>query len=331
MNVAILGVGRMGSFHAGTLSHHPDVAELRIFDLDRARATALAEELRGVAMPSAAAALDGADAAVIATPTAEHVALIESCVEAGVPAFTEKPVALTLADTRRVVGSVEQAGAILQVGFQRRFDRGYLAARGQIEAGMLGVVYSFSMISRDREPPWEGYIGTSGGIFRDLHIHDFDALRWLSGQEVGEIQAMGSTVGQEMFARYQDAATTVMNVRLSGGTLGMISGARHNPAGYDIRVDVFGSKGSLVIGLDPRTPTRSVEADRPELAGPAYPGFYERFGAAYRAELGHFLRVARGEAENPCTATDALEALRIAEAADLSFRQGRPVRLAELD
>jgi myo-inositol 2-dehydrogenase/D-chiro-inositol 1-dehydrogenase len=326
----MLGVGRMGAFHAASLRRNSSVSELRMFDADIERAAAMAQELEAEAAASIDAALDGADAAVIATPSATHAQIIDLCLGRRIPAFSEKPLALDLDETRRVARAVEAAGGVLQVGFQRRFDAGFQAARRAVRDGSLGHVYSYAMFSRDRVPPAEAYIATSGGMFRDLHIHDFDITRWLFGQEVEEVFVMGSTAGLPEYEQYGDVATSVLTLRLAGGTLGMISGARHNPAGYDIRVELFGSGGTLAVGLDPRTPTRSVERDGPEFPGPAYPDFQTRFREAYAAELDHFLRLARGEAENPCTAVDALEALRIAEAADASLRRGRPVRLEEI-
>jgi myo-inositol 2-dehydrogenase/D-chiro-inositol 1-dehydrogenase len=330
MRVAMFGVGRMGAFHAANLRRHAAVSELRVFDVDAERRARVALQLAAVDAKSAEEALQRADAAVIATPSATHGELIERCMQAGIPAFTEKPLALDLDETRRLVRRIEEARGVVQVGFQRRFDAGFRAARDAIADGKLGHVYSFSMFSRDRLPPAEAYIATSGGVFRDLHIHDFDATRWLFGQDVVEVHASGSNAGFPEYERYGDAATTVVTVRLSGGSLGMLTGARHNPAGYDIRVDIFGAQDTVCIGLDRHTPTRSLETSGPPFSGPAYPDFQTRFARAYAAELDHFLKLTSGDAQNPCTAADALQALRIAEAAAASMRNGRTVRLDEI-
>jgi len=194
----------------------------------------------------------------------------------------------------------------------------------------IGDVFSFLMVSCDRLPPPDAYIATSGGQFKDQLIHDFDITRWLFGQEALEVTATGSTLGVPQYEAMGDVGTSAVLLRLSGGSLGLITGLRHNEAGYDIHVEVHGAKDTLAIGIDPRTPWRSAEADAPPLAGPAYPSFFVRFDGAYRAELAHFLRFARGEAENACTAADALEALRIAEAASRSYREKRTVKLAEI-
>lgn len=330
VRVAILGVGRLGAFHASVLGSHPSVTELRVHDADPARGADVAAKVKGRPAASVAEALDGADAVVIVTPTGTHAELIRGCIARGLPAFCEKPIAFGLGETERIVREVEAARAVLQIGFQRRFDAGYREARRLLREGAVGTVYSFYMTSRDALPPADAYVETSGGHFKDQLIHDFDATRWLFGVEVDEVFATGSTLGFERYRAFDDVATSAVILRLANGTLGLVSGARHNPSGYDVRVEICGSRESIAVGLDARAPIRSVETDAPRRASPAYPDFFTRFGAAYRAELDHFLRLARGEVENPCTVADALEALRIAEAADRSRRAGRPVRLAEI-
>jgi myo-inositol 2-dehydrogenase/D-chiro-inositol 1-dehydrogenase len=330
MRVGLLGVGRLGASHAETLRSLPDVDEIRIHDADAARARETATKVKGRAVDSADAALDGVDAVVIVTPTDTHSALIKKAMDARLPTFCEKPIAIGIDETKDIVAHVKRTGGRLQIGFQRRFDAGYLAARRELREGRLGTVYSFSMTSRDRLPPPDAYIKTSGGQFKDQMIHDFDITRWLFADEVEEVTAWGSTLGHPTYDAMRDVATSAVLLRLRSGAIGTIIAARHNEAGYDIRVEINGGKDTIAIGLDPRTPVRSVERDAPRLAGPPYPTFFVRFGDAYRAELEHFLRFARGEAPNPCTAEDALEALRIAEAAGRSWREHRAVRLSDV-
>jgi len=141
---------------------------------------------------------------------------------------------------------------------------------------------------------------------------------------------LGSTQGFDHYEAMGDVATAAVLMRLQRGAIGSASAARHNEAGYDIRVEVYAAKDTIAVGWDARTPVRSVERDMPALAGPRYPSFFVRFDAAYRAELAHFLRFAKGDAVNPCTVADAHEALRLAEAATLSLRERRPVRLNEI-
>jgi myo-inositol 2-dehydrogenase/D-chiro-inositol 1-dehydrogenase len=330
MRVAILGVGRLGAFHAKVLSETKDVDELRIYDADAARAKEVAASLKAQAAASVDDALKGVDTAVIVTPTNTHALLIKRCLDARIATFCEKPIAMGIPETHDIVAHVERAKGRLQIGFQRRFDAGYRTARDAIRAGKLGNIYSFVMVSCDRLPPPDAYVATSGGEFKDQLIHDFDITRWLFGQEAVEVTATGSTLGFPQYEAMGDVGTSAVLLRLSGGSLGLVTGLRHNEAGYDIHVEIHGAKDTLAIGVDPRTPWRSVESDAPPLAGPPYPTFFVRFDGAYRAELAHFLRFARGDAENPCTAADALEALRIAEAAGRSHREGRTVKVSEI-
>jgi len=330
MRIAILGVGRLGAFHAKVLRELPEVDELRINDADAARAASLARELGAVHAPTIDAALDKADAVVIVTPTGTHAELIRRALALGIAVFCEKPIALDLAATRGVVEDAARRKGRVQIGFQRRFDAGFREARRRVRGGELGTVYSFQMTSCDALPPPDAYVETSGGQFVDQLIHDFDVTRWMFGEEVEELYATGSTLGFPHYAAWGDVATSGVVLRLRGGAIGLLQAARHNEAGYDIRVEVFGAKDTIAVGLDPRTPLTSVERDAPRLRSPAYPTFFVRFGDAYRAELAHFLRYARGEAENPCSAEDAMEALRIALAARRSLHERRPIGLREI-
>lgn len=330
MRIGLLGVGRLGASHAETLRGLDGVDELRIYDADPVRAADVSGRVNARAVDTIDAALDGVDAAVIVTPTDTHAPLIKRCLDANIATFCEKPIAIGIAETKEIVAHVARTKGRLQIGFQRRFDAGYRSARDALAGGKLGPVYSFVMVSCDRLPPPDAYIASSGGQFKDQFIHDFDITRWLFGDEVEEITATGSTLGLPQYDALHDVATSAVLVRLRGGTMGVMTALRHNEAGYDIHVEIHAAKDTLAIGIDPRTPWRSVEADAPPLAGPAYPSFFVRFADAYRAELTHFLRFARGQAENACTAADALEALRIAEAAGRSWRERRTVKVAEI-
>jgi len=312
------------------LAEDPRVRELMVGDVDVERAAAVAGEVGGRAGMVGEVVSGGLDAVVIAASSTVHAKLVGACLDAGLPIFCEKPLAPGLEETVEIVGRVEAEGAVLQLGFQRRFDAGYIEAKRLIDGGDLGTLYTVRMAGHDPEPPHEGYIPQSGGIFRDLHIHDFDILRWLTGSEVEQVYAQGSVRKFEVFAKYGDVDTSAAMIRMADGVLVVMTGGRHDPLGYDIRMEIFGSGDSISIGLDDRTPLRSVEPGVKPLAGPAYPNFLERFEDAYRAELAHFLDLARGEAENPCTARDALEALRIAMAADRSLAEGRPVAMKEI-
>jgi myo-inositol 2-dehydrogenase/D-chiro-inositol 1-dehydrogenase len=330
MRVGVVGVGRIGSFHAAVLAGHPDVEQVLVTDPDLGRAETVAREIGARTVPSVEALLAAADAVVITAPTVTHAELIRQAVDAGRPTFCEKPITIDLASTEAVIAHVRRRGATVQMGFQRRFDAGYRRARELVACGGMGRLYVVRMAGHDPHPPHEEYIPGSGGIFRDLHIHDFDIARWVTGQEVVEVYADGTDAGLEAFARHGDVAAAVATLRFDGGTLGILSGTRHDPLGYDIRLELFGAGDSVVVGWDQRTPLRSVEPGAPPAPAAPYSFFLDRFAPAYRAELHAFVEVAAGRLENPCPPEDAREAIRVAMACDLSRELHRPVRVEEV-
>jgi myo-inositol 2-dehydrogenase/D-chiro-inositol 1-dehydrogenase len=329
MHIGVVGVGRIGAFHARVLSEHPEVRRLSISDIDGARAAAVAERL-GAYVESADHLLEHADGIVIATDTAGHASLIERAARPDRPVFCEKPIALELETTRSIVDRVGAAGAVVQIGFQRRFDAAYRRARAAVQDGTLGRIYIIRTAGHDAEPPHESYISTSGGIFRDLNIHDFDIIRYVTGQDIIEVYADGGVLGHAMYAKYDDVDTAVAVLRLNDGALAIMSGARHDPRGYDIRMELLGSADSIAVGMGERMPLRSLEAEG-FVPVAAWSSFLDRFGDAYREELHAFVDVIAGRQPNPCPPEEALIAMRVAVACDRSLREHRPVRIAEID
>jgi myo-inositol 2-dehydrogenase/D-chiro-inositol 1-dehydrogenase len=328
LDVGIVGVGRIGSFHARTLAGLDGVATVTVADDDRERAQAVARELGVVAAKTPDALVrSGIDALVIATTTAGHAAWLREAARAGLPAFCEKPVALEPAVLDAVIDDVATAGITVQVGFQRRFDDGYRAAHDAVATGELGTVLVLRAATHDQTPPAEAYIATSGGIFRDLHIHDFDAIRFVTGEEIVEVYAAGAVRETEWFARHDDVDTAAAVLRLSGGALAVLSGTRHDPLGYDVRLEVFGTRDSVAAGLGPRTPLRPLEAGT-EAPRASYRDFMDRFERAYRAELAAFVATVREGGESACGLEEARAALRVAACADRSLAEGRPVPVA---
>jgi myo-inositol 2-dehydrogenase / D-chiro-inositol 1-dehydrogenase len=329
MRIAQLGAGRIGAMHAAILARVLEPGQLMVADVD-------AERARGVAATVGAESVDletaiaGADAIVIAASSSAHPELVRAGMARGIPVFCEKPLATGFEETVRLTEEIEASGIPFQLGFQRRFDAGYGEARRLVESGEIGTLYVVRLAGHDPAPPHEAYIPQSGGIFNDFSVHDFDIARWLTGQEFEEVHADGGVLGFEVFARYGDVDTAVATFRLSGGTRAILSTTRHDPLGYDIRTELFGSKDSVSVGLGPRTPMRSVEPGVSRPAGPAWSAFMDRFADAYENELRAFLRVARGEEESACTARDGLEAVRVAVAATRSLHEHRPVRVAEV-
>jgi myo-inositol 2-dehydrogenase/D-chiro-inositol 1-dehydrogenase len=330
MRVALIGAGRIGALHARLLTATPGVDRVVIADAMPERATTVARDVGAEAAASIDAALDGAEAVVIAAATDAHPELVRASIGRGLPTFCEKPLALDLGESIALCGEIERSGVPFQLGFQRRFDAGYREARRLVDTGELGTIYVVRMAGHDPAPPHESYIPVSGGLFRDFSIHDFDVLRWLTGSEVDEVYADGGVRGFDVFARYGDIDTAVATFRLTGGAFAVLTVARHDPLGYDIRTELFGSKDSVSVGLGPRTPIRSVEPGVAGPAGPVWQNFLVRFEDAYRAEFAAFVRVARGELASPCTARDGVEALRLAEAATVAVKEHRIVRLADI-
>jgi myo-inositol 2-dehydrogenase/D-chiro-inositol 1-dehydrogenase len=331
LHVGLVGVGRIGVFHGRTLRALEGVGSLTVTDADPARAREVAAELGAETAETPDALVDaGVDALVIATATAGHAALLRLAAAAGLPAFCEKPVALDLATLDVALDEVSRAGILVQIGFQRRFDAGYRAARDAVATGGLGNLLAVRTATHDSVPPTERYIASSGGIFRDLQIHDFDAVRFVTGEEIVEVYADGAVRETPWFAQHGDVDTAVAVVRLSGGALGILSGSRHDPLGYDVRLEVLGSADSIVVGADAQSPLRSVEpgADRPARA--PYANFLERFEPAYRAELAAFVDTVREGGESACTLEEARAALRVAVAADRSRAERRPVSIEEV-
>ncbi|HEY3748206.1 MAG TPA: Gfo/Idh/MocA family oxidoreductase [Pseudonocardiaceae bacterium] len=331
MRIGLVGTGRIGAFHARTLGTLDQVDAVVVTDADPLRAKQTADTL-GLEFAPDVEALFGAglDGVVIAAATAAHPDLILRAVAAGLPVFCEKPVATDIDGTLLVLERMEGSDVPVQIGFQRRFDAGYTAAREAVRAGQLGWVHTLRATTMDPAPPPAEYIATSGGFFRDCSVHDFDAIRWVTGHEVVEVYAVGANRGADFFRAAGDVDTAAALLTMDDGTVALVSGTRYNAAGYDVRLEVLGSAGDMAAGLDERLPLRSAEPGISWPVGPAYPGFMERFQAAYEAELATFVAVATGRIASPCTVVDALEAFYVAEACETSRRAHRPVPLAEI-
>jgi myo-inositol 2-dehydrogenase/D-chiro-inositol 1-dehydrogenase len=218
----------------------------------------------------------------------------------------------------------------VQVGYPRRFDPAFRAARAAVESGELGGLHTVRSTTLDPAPPPAAYLAGSGGIFRDCAVHDFDAVRWVTGREVVEVYASGSDRGDPLFADIGDVHTAAAILTLDDGTLGVVSVSRGNPRGYDVRLELHGTADSAAAGLDDGLPLRSLEHGVTFPAGPPHNFFMDRLATAFRAELAAFAEVVAGSRPSPCTVQDALEVAFIAEAATLSLREHRPVEIAEV-
>jgi myo-inositol 2-dehydrogenase/D-chiro-inositol 1-dehydrogenase len=329
MKVAVIGAGSMGGTHADLLGAMEEVTALYVVDADEARADEVATRNGGRAM-SFEDAIEAADAIVVATPPDLHRSQVEAALEAGLHVLCEKPLTDALESSIALTRRIEADGAHVETGFQRRHDAGFVAAR---EAAVSGSrLHVVRLTAHDPLvtplPPPAGPAPEVAPMFRDSSIHDFDLVRWLSGQEVTEVFV---EAGRRDGTRPDDPRlieSAVVSMRLSGGSLAVLDAMWLHPSGYDVRVELVTESVSVTGGLSPRTPAR--HADWTDHPTDPWSGYLERFEAAYRAELAAFLACCRGIRPPAATARDGLEAMRIAVAATRSHVEQRRVALDEI-
>ncbi|MGM7775566.1 Gfo/Idh/MocA family oxidoreductase [Arthrobacter sp. KNU-44] len=334
--LGLVGVGRIGVMHANNiaglnaeLNAQGINVELRPTDVAEEHARTVAAGLGAQFLPSVEALIaSGVDGLVIATGTGTHPELIRAGVDAGIPVFCEKPVAMNVADSLPVLEHIRANDGVVQIGHQRRFDAGYLEAKRAYQAGELGWIHSLRAVTCDMTPPPVEFLATSGGLFRDCSVHDFDILRWLTGREIVEVYAKGSNNGDPAIGGVGDVDTALALITFDDGTVGTVSATRYNGAGHDVRLEIQGSKHSIMVGLDDKTAMESAEAGVAFPAGEPHKTFAERFDQAYRSEMAAFVELVLGKRENPCTPEDAVAASRVADAAQESLASGVPVRVA---
>jgi len=330
IGVAFLGVGRMGLTHLQTVAGIGAARLVVVSDVDAGaaeRGRDIAHAERATTDPLDAINDPAVEAVVIVTPTSTHAGLIEASLRAGKAVWSEKPIALDLSETNRIVGLWRATGIPVQMGFMRRFDPGYVRARELIAAGELGRIEQFRAYSRDTHMPPAEFIRNSGGSFLDMCVHDFDLARFLVG-EIDEVSAWGSNVADKRFEEAGDVDTAVTMLRFANGALGVVEMSRHSAWGYDIRTEVFGALGKVVVEAPHKTDL--IFSRRFGFEGDHYNSFPDRFEVAYRLEFEAFFRtLAEGGTPDPGPG-EALEALRLALAAKRSWLEGRPVRLDEI-
>ncbi len=331
VGVAFIGAGRMGLSHARTLGGISSARVIVVADpfLEAAeRGKALCGAERAMSDIEAAINLPEVEAVMIVTPTDTHAPLIQMAAKAGKAIWSEKPIALTLEDTQKTVDVIKQAGVACQIGFQRRFDPGYMQAKKLIDEGKLGKLESFRALGRDTYLPANpASLRPSGGTFLDMTVHDFDLARFLIG-EVEEISAWGAVLAHEMFAEADDCDTAVCMLRFENGVLGVVESARHSNWGYDIRTEVAGAEGKVVIEANNKTPLQHFTGFQKHTD--VYENFPDRFEQAYRNEMQAFFDdLLAGRVPSPGP-EDALETLRLCLAAKKSWQEGRPIKVKEV-
>jgi myo-inositol 2-dehydrogenase/D-chiro-inositol 1-dehydrogenase len=324
-NAAIFGAGRIGKIHAANLVQQPGVRLKYVVDPDAAAAAALAAQHGAAATHADAVFADAAvRVVVIASSTDTHADLIERAAAAGKAIFCEKPVDLSLARARQCAAAVQRAGVTCLIGFQRRYDPTFAAAKARIDAGEIGTPEMLVVTSRDPGAPPVDYIKRSGGIFKDMLIHDFDIFRWILDDEAATLHAIGSCLTDPAVGAAGDIDATAVTIRTRSGRLAQINTIRRAAYGYDQRFEILGSAGMLQAGNHRPTEVvawtaASVSADKPEHF------FLERYRAAYAQEMAHFFDALAGGKPVRTSIEDGVKALELAEAATASWREQRIV------
>jgi myo-inositol 2-dehydrogenase / D-chiro-inositol 1-dehydrogenase len=327
LRIGVLGAGRIGRIHGGNIALHPRARLAAVADASREAASSLAEAT-GAEVAEVDAVIDAADidALVICTPTDTHADLVERGARAGKAIFCEKPVSLDAERTRACLRVVEETGTALMIGFNRRFDPSFATLRRRIGDGEIGEVELVTILSRDPSPPPADYLARSGGLFRDMMIHDFDMARFLLGEEPVEVHAVASCLVDPAIRRAGDVDTAAVMMKTASGRIAQISNSRRATYGYDQRIEVHGSLGLLAAG-NRRTTTVEFADARGYAVDPALPFFLERYAEAYRAELDAFVAGVLDRAPLAPTGLDGLKAQRLADAATVAARTGKAMRL----
>ena len=330
LRFAILGAGRIGQVHARAVASTPGARLVAIAD----PVAAAAEKLRAaygcdVRSIDQIEASGDVDAVVICTPTDTHADLIERFSRAGKAVFCEKPIDLSLPRVAACLKVVKETGATLMVGFNRRFDPDFMAVRAAIDAGKVGTVEMVTITSRDPGAPPYDYITRSGGIFRDMTIHDFDMARWLLGEEVESVFASASVLTDAKIGELGDYDSVNVILRTASGRQAIITNTRRASYGYDQRIEVLGSTGMAAAENHGENRIMLADADGFHTA-PLLNFFMTRYIAAYANEIASFIAAVTAGTETPTTGDDGLQALALAEAALKSVAEGRLVKVAEV-
>jgi myo-inositol 2-dehydrogenase/D-chiro-inositol 1-dehydrogenase len=320
----------MGIVHARNISQNANARLIGIADLDRNAAESAVASTGGRVDSAENFLADAAvHAVVIATPTDTHAELIVKSAAANKQIFCEKPISLDIRTTVQAIRACERAGVMLQIGFQRRFDRDFANVHTAIREGKLGDVRFIRLVSRDRTLPPIAYVRTSGGQYKDQMVHDFDAARWLlAPATVDEVTAVGSALADSAIGECGDVDTAVALLRFSNGAIALLDVSREAAYGYDVRTEVHGSRGMLLAGDDGLKSGSVLDAS---FVKPQTDSFVTRFSDAYRLELQDFVDAVATRKNPRVDGNDALQALRIAVAAERSRRSGCKVQLADVE
>jgi inositol 2-dehydrogenase len=332
LNVGLIGLGRLGSVYASYIAHMvPNARLVAVADENSELAEKFAKEnniSKWYVSHKDLIEYKEIDAVAIVTPTNTHRDIIIEAAEHGKAIFCEKPISVSLDQSREIVNVIEQKGVFFQMGFQRRFDKGYVEASKRIEAGEIGTPVVLKATSRDPfAPPLEFCDpATSGGLILDLGIHDFDIARMLMG-EVKSVYSIGGALVYHEMKSIGDIDNAVITLQFESGAIGVVDVSRTAVFGYDISTEVMGSKGTLRIGYLRETPLTMLSEEG--VTHDVVPHFIERFGDAYLSQIKNFVDNVLNDREPAITAEDAVAALTIGLASTLSYKKNRPVQINE--
>jgi myo-inositol 2-dehydrogenase/D-chiro-inositol 1-dehydrogenase len=324
--IGLIGAGRIGRVHAASIAGNARAKLVCVVDQIASSAESLAEQYGATTGTLEKLLGSGIDAVMICSATNTHADLIERAAAAGKAIFCEKPVDLDVARARSCARRAEEARVPLLIGFNRRFDPHFARLKAHIDAGTLGAVEMVQITSRDPGPPPADYVRVSGGLFRDMTIHDFDMARWLLGEEPVEVSAAASVLVDDMFKACDDVDSALVTLRTAEGRLCVISNSRRAAYGYDQRIEVHGSKGMVCAGNE-RDDLVEIWDGNGSHGSKVKNFFLERYMMAYRRELDHFLDVIELGAQPLVSAADGVRALELADAALISLREGRTVKI----
>ena len=333
VRIGIVGAGRIGNVHAQSITYHiPQAEVVCVTDVYEPAAKKLAETY-GIPRYGSDFRMiiddPDIDAVLVCSPTPTHADIAMAAMKAGKDVFCEKPVDLTIEKIQATAQVAKETGRKLQIGFNRRFDHNHRAVYEAVRAGKVGKVNLVKISSRDPEPPTIDYVKVSGGIFYDMMVHDFDMARFLAGSEVTEVFAYGGVLVDPAIGEAGDVDTAVVSLKFANGAMGVIDNSRKAVYGYDQRVEVFGSEGAVMDVNDTPNNATFYGADG-TVSGTCYKIMWDRYTMAFAAEQKAFAEAVINGTETQVTGEDGLAPILIAAAATKSLKEGRPVKISEI-
>lgn len=326
LRFSLLGAGRIGRMHARNLAADPRVELVSVYDVDRSATRGAAEETNASEAPSVEAAIAGVDAVLIASPTKTHVDLITQAVEAGLAVLCEKPIDLDIDRVEACRERIAELGSRVQVGFNRRFDLSHGGLQRAVRNGEIGRCEQLVITSRDPAPPPLAYIKVSGGLFRDMMIHDFDLARFILDEDPIEVRAVASSLVDPEIGAAGDVDNAMVVMKTPSGALCHINCSRRSVYGYDQRVEAFGSEGMVISGNHATTNLERWDKQATASREPLLPFFIERYAESYRAQISAFVDAVEQDSAPSPSFEDGRRAMILADAAAESLRSGRAVR-----